>query len=127
MIFSLAIYAAPYSSQTSQTAYEFATAVLRQGHVLHRVFFYHDGVHNATSLAAPPQDEFNLHNAWDLLAKEHDLVICIAAALKRGVLNKEEADRYNKSTHNLNDNFALSGLGQLIEAAVISDRLITFG
>ena len=127
MIFSLAVYAPPYSSQASQTAYEFAIALLRQGHTLHRVFFYHDGVHNATSLAAPPQDEFNLHNAWDLLAKEHDLVICIAAALKRGVLNKEEADRYNKSTHNLNDNFALSGLGQLIEAAVISDRLITFG
>ncbi len=127
MIFSLAVYAPPYSSQASQTAYEFAIALLRQGHKLHRVFFYHDGVHNATSLATPPQDEFNLHNAWNRLAQEYDLVICIAAALKRGVLNEDEADRYNKPTHNLNSHFALSGLGQLIEAAVTSDRIITFG
>lgn len=127
MIFSLAVYAAPYSSQASQTAYEFARALLRQGHKLHRVFFYHDGVHNATALASSPQDEFDLHNAWSLLAQEYDLVVCIAAALKRGLLNKEEADRYSKPAHNLNDNFELSGLGQLIEAAVTSDRVITFG
>ncbi len=127
MIFSLAVYAAPYSSQASHSAYEFAAALLHQGHTLHRIFFYHDGVHTATSLATPPQDEFNLYQAWNNLANENDLVICIAAALKRGILNSEEAIRYEKPAHNLANNYSIGGLGQLVEAAAISDRVITFG
>lgn len=127
--FSLAVYAAPYSSQASYSALRFAQAVLAQGHELHRVFFYQDGIHNSTNLAAPPQDEFNLVSAWQQLAHQHrvDLVICIAAALRRGVINEEEAKRYNKPGNNLADGFSISGLGQLLEAAVSSDRLITFG
>ncbi len=129
MIFSLAVYSAPYSSQASYSAYQFAVATLNQGHRLHRVFFYQDGIHNSTSLAAPPQDEFNLQQAWQQLAKEHDLdlVVCIAAALRRGVLNESEAKRYDKTSHNLAEGFNISGLGQLVEAAVISDKLINFG
>lgn len=129
MIFSLAVYSAPYSSQASYSAYQFAVAALSQGHNLHRVFFYQDGVHNATSLAAPPQDEFNLQLAWQRLAKDHDLdlVVCIAAALRRGILDETEAKRYDKPSHNLASEFTVSGLGQLVEAAVMSDRLISFG
>ncbi|HSX49842.1 MAG TPA: sulfurtransferase complex subunit TusD [Cellvibrio sp.] len=129
MIFSLAVYSAPYSSQASYSAYQFATAALGQGHSLHRVFFYQDGVHNATNLAAPPQDEFNLQQAWERLAQHHnlDLVVCIAAALRRGILDDNEAKRYEKPSHNLAKDFTISGLGQLVEAAVISDRLISFG
>lgn len=129
MIFSLAVYSAPYSSQASYSAYKFAAAALDQGHSLHRVFFYQDGVHNATNLAAPPQDEFNLQQAWERLARHHnlDLVVCIAAALRRGILDDNEAKRYEKPSHNLAKDFTISGLGQLVEAAVISDRLISFG
>lgn len=129
MIFSLAVYSAPYSSETSYSAYQFAAALLSQGHQLHRVFFYQDGVHNATSLAAPPQDEFNLHQAWQVLAKNHhlDLVVCIAAGLRRGILDSSEANRHSKPSHNLAEEFTISGLGQLIEAAAVSDRLISFG
>ncbi len=129
MIFSISIHAAPYSSQASYSAYQFAKSLLAQGHQLYRVFFYQDGVHNATKLAAPPQDEIDLYAAWQTLAKEYeiDLVVCIAAALKRGLINEEEAQRYQKKAHNLADEFSLSGLGQLVDAAVNSDRLITFG
>ena len=129
MIFSLAIYAAPYSSQASDTAYRFATALLENGHKLYRVFFYHDGVHNSSALMTPPQDEINLALCWQQLGQDHnvDLVVCIAAALKRGVLSELEAKRYNKPTYNLHQNFEISGLGQLVDAAVISDKLITFG
>lgn len=129
MIFSLAVYSAPYSSQASYSAYQFAIAVLNQGHNLHRVFFYQDGVHNATDLAAPPQDEFNLQQAWQRLAKDHklDLVVCISAALRRGILDESEAKRYDKPSYNLANEFTVSGLGQLVEAAVVSDRLISFG
>lgn len=129
MIFSLAIYSAPYSSQASYTAYQFAVALLSQGHSLHRVFFYQDGVHNATNLAVPPQDEFDLQKAWQQLANDYqlDLVVCIAAALRRGILNEGEAKRYDKASHNCAEEFTISGLGQLVEAAAVSDRLISFG
>jgi tRNA 2-thiouridine synthesizing protein D len=129
MIFSLAIYSAPYSTQASYSAYKFALALLAQGHKLHRLFFYHDGVHNGSDLAAPPQDELNLPSAWQKLVQdfEVDAVVCIASGLRRGLLNKEEAVRYEKSASNLNANFTISGLGQLVEAAVVSDRLVTFG
>jgi tRNA 2-thiouridine synthesizing protein D len=129
MIFSLAVYSAPYSSQASYSAYRFAVALLSQGHHLHRIFFYQDGVHNATNLAAPPQDEFNLQQSWQALAKNHnlDLIVCIAAGLRRGILDSDEANRYDKPSHNIAEEFTISGLGQLIEAAVMSDRLISFG
>lgn len=129
MIFSLAIYAAPYSSQASDSAYRFATALLDQGHKLYRIFFYHDAVHNASSLTTPSQDEAHLPQQWLQLGEKHgiDLVVCIAAALKRGLLNQQEADRHEKPGFNLAKGFSLGGLGQLVDAAVASDRLITFG
>ena len=129
MIFSLAIYAAPYSSQASDSAYRFALALLENGHSLYRVFFYHDAVHTASFLATPPQDETHFTQNWQALAQKHniDLVVCIAAALKRGLLNQQEAMRYEKPAFNLAEGFEISGLGQLVDAAVMSDRLITFG
>ena len=129
MLFSVVVLAAPYSNQSSDTAFEFAKAVLDEGHKIHRVFFYGDGVHNATSLSAPPRDERDLPNEWkQLAAKEKiDLVVCIAAALRRGLLNQQEAERYAKPAANLMEHFEISGLGQLLEATVVSDRIITFG
>ncbi len=129
MIFSLAIYAAPYTSQASATALKFAKSLLSEGHDVYRVFFYGDGVHNGSKLIAPPQDEVNLYLDWQVLAEQHslDLVVCIAAALRRGILNPSEATRYSKETDNLGTPFELSGLGQLVDACVNSDRVITFG
>jgi tRNA 2-thiouridine synthesizing protein D len=128
MIYSLAIYASP-SAQSTDSAYQFALSLLQQGHSVYRVFFYHDAVHISSALAAPPQDETNITLRWQQLAEEHklDLVVCIAAGLRRGILDQKEADRYSKPAHNLADNFELSGLGQLVDATVQSDRLITFG
>lgn len=129
MKFSLIVQAAPHSTQASTSALSFAEALLRQGHELHRVFFYREGVHNASALTAPPQDEPNLPQAWQALAGKHqiELIVCIAAALRRGLLNEAEAQRYQKPSANLAPGFVLGGLGQLLEAAVESDRLITFG
>ncbi len=127
--FSLAVYAAPYSSQASQTALNFARALCLAGHKVERIFFYSDGVHTANLLSAPPQDEQDLAQEWQQLAREHqfELVVCIAAALRRGVLDQQEAERYSKPSYNLAAGFQIAGLGQLLDAAVHSDRLITFG
>lgn len=129
MIFSLVVLSAPYSQESSYSALRFAKTLLAEGHSIHRVFFYGDGVQNASRLAAPPQDETNLPEQWKSLsqAANIELVVCIAAALRRGIIDEREAARYQKDTNNLLPPFEISGLGQLLEAAVVSDRLITFG
>ncbi len=129
MKFTIAIYGAPGSSQSAQSALNFANAVLAQGHEIYRLFFYADGVHNGSQLACPPQDEANLPQQWQQLIQQNslDAVVCIAAGLRRGVIDNTEADRYDKDSHNVRADFELSGLGQLVDAAAQSDRLITFG
>jgi len=128
MIFTLAIYSSP-SSQASDSAYRFAKSLLHNNHTLYRIFFYHDAVYQSSALNTPPQDESNKTNEWRILAQKYDidLVVCIAAGLRRGVLDAKEAERYEKPASNLGDGFELSGLGQLIDAVVHSDRVITFG
>ena len=128
MIFSITIVSSP-SSQASYSAYRFAKALLEQGYSLYRVFFYHDGVHHGSSLNCSPQDENDLTALWQHMQQAHniDIVVCIAAAIKRGVLDTTETERYEKQSHNLAQGFELAGLGQLVDASVVSDRTITFG
>jgi tRNA 2-thiouridine synthesizing protein D len=129
MKFSILINEGPYTHQASDSAYQFAKAVLAKGHEIFRVFFYHDGVNNATRLTTPPQDDRNIVNRWSKLAEEHklDMVVCVAAAQRRGIVDEGEAKRNGKDATNLAPGFRISGLGQLIEAGIQSDRLVTFG
>ncbi|MBP8295447.1 MAG: sulfurtransferase complex subunit TusD [Burkholderiales bacterium] len=118
MKFGLMVSTGPYTHQASDTAFQFAKAALAGGHEIQRVFFYHDGVNNATKLTEPPQDDRHIVNRWSKLAAEHkiDLVVCIAAALRRGI--KEEV---------LATGFRISGLGQLVDSGIKADRLVVFG
>ena len=129
MKFSILINEGPYTHQASDSAYQFAKAVLAKGHEIFRIFFYHDGVNNATRLTTPPQDDRNIVNRWSKLADEHklDMVVCVAAAQRRGIVDEGEAKRNGKDATNLAPGFRISGLGQLIEAGIQSDRLVTFG
>ena len=129
MKFSLVILGAPYTDQAAETAYRFAVATLARGHTIQRLFFYHDGVHNASDLLTLPQDELQPAQRWrDLIERHHlDAVVCIAAALRRGVLDDREARRFGKTAHNLGNGIRLAGLGELLDAARASDRLVTFG
>lgn len=129
MKFALAIYGAPGNSQAPLSALNFARAALAAGHSIIRVFFYQDGVNTATRLALSPQDEQDIPGEWQALLREQGLdgVVCIAAALRRGIVDEREASRYQLPASNLAQPCQLSGLGQLIEAAVTADRLITFG
>lgn len=129
MIFSLSITEAPYSHQAATTAYHFAKAALGKGHSIYRVFFSNNGVHSGSALACPPEAEINISKQWLELAKGHniDLVVCVAAALRRGILDADEAKRQGKANGNLAKGYTISGLGQLVEAGIESDRLISFG
>lgn len=119
---------APPSSQTSLSALRFCQALLRKGHNISRVFFYGDGVYNANSLLSPPSDENNMEQLWREFGQGEniELIVCIAAAVRRGLLNEEEAKRYDKAASNIQSPFVVSGLGQMIEGAVLADRTLTF-
>ena len=129
MKFGIVVSEGPYTHQASDSAYQFAKAALAAGHEVPRVFFYHDGVNVGTRLSIPPQDERNIQQNWTALAKDHgvDLVICIAAAQRRGLLDENEANRQGKDANNIAEGFRISGLGQLIEMGIQTDRLMTFG
>lgn len=123
------VLGSPTSSQGPHTALAFARAALAAGHRIVRVFFFHDGVHCGSDLAIPVAGQQSVAAQWAELSQQHaiDLVICVASALKRGVLNDGEAKRYAKTASNLHPQFDLSGLGQWIEACALADRVVTFG
>ena len=129
MKYTLMINEGPYQHQSSDTALNFARAALAKGHDVIRVFFYHDGVNNGTRLSVPPRDDRQVQKAWSDLAKQHDLdlVICIAAAQRRGITDEKEAGRQGLDSHNLLEGFRISGLGQLIEGSVQAERTLVFG
>jgi tRNA 2-thiouridine synthesizing protein D len=129
MKFAIQVNEGPYTHEASDTAYLFTRAALEKGHEIFRVFFYHDGVNNGTNLTTPPQDDRNITNRWSELAAKHnlDLVVCVAAAQRRGIVDEGEMKRNGKSAQNIADGFRISGLGQLIEAGIQADRLVVFG
>jgi tRNA 2-thiouridine synthesizing protein D len=129
MKFAIQVNEGPYQHQASDSAYFFAKAALEKGHEIFRVFFYHDGVNNGTRLTTPPQDDRNVVERWAKLAEEHslDMVVCVAAAQRRGLVDEGEAQRNGKDATNIREPFRISGLGQLVEAAIQSDRLVVFG
>ena len=129
MKFSIVVNEGPYTHQASDSAYQFTKAVLAKGHDVFRVFFYHDGVNNATRLTTPPQDDRNIVTRWSKLAQgsELDMVVCVAAAQRRGIVDEGEAKRNGKDATNLAPGFRISGLGQLIEAGIQADRIVVFG
>lgn len=128
MKFAIALFS-PSCAPSSRRALRFAQAALAGGHQIVRLFFYQDGVHSASGNVVSPQDELDVAREWRdfVSANQLDAVVCIAAALRRGVLNQEEAQRYQRPAANLEAPWELSGLGQLHEAAQLADRLICFG
>ncbi len=128
MKFAIALFAAPHQP-AARRALRFAEAALADGHEIVRLFFYQDGVHSASSSVVSGQDELDVAAEWRAFVQAHNLdgVVCIAAALRRGVLDADEASRYARNAASVQAPWTLSGLGQLHEAVQDADRLICFG
>ncbi|AOY87617.1 sulfurtransferase TusD [Marinobacter salinus] len=126
--FTLVITGAPYSSQAPQTALAFAKAALEQGHRIDRVFLYGDGVYLASALVAPPSDETHWPRAWSGFLEEHAVpgIACIASALRRGLVDESEKQRYELAAANLLPPFVLAGLGEWVEGNIKSSRTLYF-
>ncbi|AQZ95715.1 sulfurtransferase complex subunit TusD [Halopseudomonas phragmitis] len=128
MNFAIALLAGP-QDPAARSALNFARAVVDAGHEINRLFFYRDAVHIASNLGVQPQDENDITHEWRQFITEHklDAVVCIAAALRRGVLNEEEAQRWDRHAANTGTPWDLSGLGQWVDALQSADRAVSFG
>lgn len=128
MNFAIVLLAGP-QDPAARSALNFARAVLAAGHQISRLFFYRDGVHLATTLGIQPQDEADIYAQWRTFISDNqlDAVVCIAAALRRGVLNEDEARRWHKPVANTGVPWELSGLGQWVDSLQTADRTVTFG
>ncbi|WP_159567065.1 sulfurtransferase complex subunit TusD [Budvicia diplopodorum] len=129
MRYVLLVTGPAYGTQQATSAYQFSQALVQEGHQIDSIFFYREGIHNANQLASPASDEFDLVRAWQRLAEQQDIIlnVCIAAALRRGVIDRQEAElRQALTSANLQSGFMLSGLGALAEAMLTCDRVIQF-
>ncbi|MEL0625274.1 hypothetical protein V6238_19745 [Marinomonas arenicola] len=54
------------------------------------------------------------------------LYLCIAASVRRGIINETERLRYELSQHSLSEGFQLEGLGTLIELMSTTIKIIQF-
>jgi tRNA 2-thiouridine synthesizing protein D len=130
MIYALLVMSSPASGHCAITAARFARAALARGHSITRVFFLDAGTSAGSDISIFPQDEADRLQPWVDLAEQYsvELVLCIASALKQGMLDETEARRYQKAAGStIHPAFTLSGLGQLVDAAAGADRLVTFG
>lgn len=128
MKFNIVITGAPYESQAPYSALEFVRTALVLGHEVTQVFFYQGAVAVANSLTTPLTDEFNATDQWVELSQEQGvpLVVCVSAAERRGVLNKEQQQDLGKSGFNVHVAFAIEGLGSFHSACLEADRTVTF-
>ncbi|MEH6452503.1 MAG: sulfurtransferase complex subunit TusD [Psychromonas sp.] len=126
--FSIVVCGAPYGTQSASTAYQFCAAAINQGHQIVGVFFYQEGVLNASDLSSPASDEVNMPALWAALAIENKfpLEVCVSAALRRGIVDQQEASQLAFDHFNVKPPFVLSGLGQLAELSAACDRLVQF-
>jgi tRNA 2-thiouridine synthesizing protein D len=127
--FSIVVYAAPYSIQASESALRFTQTLLESGHEVYRLFFFSDGVHNTSRLAVAAQDEINIPERWDELISRYELdsVACVTSAIKRGIVDSKEAQRHELDADSIRSSSEIGGLGQLIDATLNSDRVVSFG
>lgn len=128
MNFAIALLAGP-QDPAARSALDFSRAVLASGHKISHLFFYRDAVQLASQLTVVPQDEIDIGAQWQQFIQENqlDAVICIAAALRRGVLDEAEAARWARPAASTAAPWTLSGLGQWIDALQSADRAVTFG
>jgi tRNA 2-thiouridine synthesizing protein D len=126
--FTLIIRAAPYASTSARTALGFANAVLASGNSINCLFFQDEGVLNAGSHSTPPQDEPNIPQAWATLISSYDIdaVVCVASALKHGIVDTVEANRYELKGSTMHPSFVIGGLGSLVDACSTAHRVLHF-
>lgn len=110
----------PPSSNNTATAISYVESALNNKNIdVIGVFFYQEGVLNASQLLAMPNDELQAIKQWQNLHNNYQvpLHICISAAEKRGLTDSDEQI-------NILSEFTISGLGELVELTARADRMV---
>ncbi|QPG06916.1 sulfurtransferase complex subunit TusD [Salinimonas marina] len=114
-------------SDVTQTiaAQQFSQQLCMQGHSLNNVFFYGEGIHHANALSRVPSDEHAVYQHWCEVQRTTncELLVCITAAVKRGVVSAEEAE---DNMYNLRPPFAQAGLGEFFSALHECQKVVQF-
>ena len=124
----IVIHGSPWASQAGSSALQFADAAIAAGHAIYRVFFYHDAVLTASAPPGSSQEQTSMGRRWGIFSREHgtELVVCISAALRRGIQVEGEGDDQQQPV-SLLPGFEVAGLGQYVDGVLRSDRTISFG
>ena len=119
----------PPCSYLTITAIDYINHAIKAGVNVVGVFFYQDGVLNASANIAIANDEYQTHKHWQKLNTEHgvNLHVCITACEKRG-LSDDIDDTVNTEVtqSNISQYFTVSGLGELVELTAKSKRMVQF-
>lgn len=126
--FSICVKGHP-DSPAIRHSLEFSKSLIAAGHSLKGVFFYGDAVSLCLKTRIPSQGTSCLGLEWECFLQDNQLeaIVCIAAALRRGVLDTTEAKRHDFDFNLLRGGFVISGLGQLIAANTEADHVLSFG
>lgn len=92
------------------------------------LFFYGDGAHIANRLRWQSADQSNLTQAWQALAKQHDIAlpVCVSTALSRGISDEDNSLRHQLTGDNVAAGFELVGLSDFALMLQSNCRLIPF-
>ena len=127
MKINLLVVGGLYAQQSGYSAWQFCKAALEAGHEITQVFFYQDGVTQGSALATPLGDEFDAPSAWGELAQSGvELVVCVSAAERRGIIDQEQAKELGVEQYNLHSSFTVAGLGVFHQASLDAERTVTF-
>jgi tRNA 2-thiouridine synthesizing protein D len=124
--YTIILTQSPALSESSLTAQRLVSELIDHGDKIDRIFFYQDAAYIGLKSQIPGQGLQASYQGWlDLQHKQSfPLQICIANALRRGVVDHTEAKRY-QGLETLQSGFQLSGLGEIADACQSSDRIIT--
>lgn len=127
MRFQLNVYGSPWSSNAALDAQCFCESLLVNQDDIARVFFFFDGIYNGIASQSPAADEAQILQNWrNIHQRGVSLFLCIAASANRGVLNAEEAQRYDQSVTSVDPSFEVTGLGQWARGFHDVDRMVSF-
>ena len=73
-------------------------------------------------------DEFDAAKEWLKFAKQYqvDLVACVSASERRGVLNDQQSNELGKGIANMDPIFRIAGLATFHDASMCSDKTVAF-
>jgi len=126
MQFSLTLFNYPQHIN-NEHALNFAKSVIKQNHHIGCIFLQQNSVYLASSSIIYPQQESSIIKKWHEFLAINNIIayVCITAALKRGILDKNMADK-NQLPCNIASMFRLASLGIWLSALNKTDRLISF-